>query len=222
MRWCWVCTSSGRLILQEYVSLIALSAQEGLFYRGRNRHWATASLQHRTLSFQMPEHPLAPSAAFLLLFGCFNMSWAKAKGKNRDLLLLWKKPRAIRKIQILGVTCDPKIWVKPFILAFNYCFGLWGLFPVYSEWNRQFSLISVAFILCAFLFVNGNVFKWPNEWAIKWLHERSKQYMAKQIINALTAALLGSFCNSVTWDGASSRSKYYNYAPISDGSFAIL
>lgn len=89
---------------------------------------------------------------------------------------------------------------------------------MYSEQNRQFSLISVAFILCAFLFVNGNVFKWE---AIKWLHETSKQYMEKQIINALTA-VLRSFSNSVTWDGVSSMSKHCNGAPVSDGSLAIL
>lgn len=135
VRWCWVCTSSGRLIPHEYISPIPLSAQGGFFYRGKKLHWATASLQHRTLSFQMPKHPLAASAALPLLFGCFNMSWAKGKAKNRDLLLLWRKPRATRKIQILGIICDPKIWVKPFTLAFNYWFWLWGSFPVCSERN---------------------------------------------------------------------------------------
>lgn len=79
----WVCTSSGRLIPREYVSPVPLSAQEGLFYRGKKLHWATASVQRRTLSFQMPEHPLAASAAFPLLFGCFNMSCAKGKGKKQ-------------------------------------------------------------------------------------------------------------------------------------------
>lgn len=93
---------------------------------------------------------------------------------------------------------------------------------MYSEWNRQFSVISVAFILRAFLFVNGNVFKRPDEQAVKWLHETSKQYMEKQIINALTATLLGSFCTSLTWNGASSMSKHYNCAPVSDGSLVIL